>query len=287
MRECCGGRRAQSVPTFLIPSEVMGEYEIPKDRRKSEPVKRTVGLYPLHAACTYGSPPEYYSPLPPYIRRNSKPKVYSSYAVNRQCGIHGSNLIQKQTKQRSFARDYSPEVPRDEDRVRTWTEKLRRPSVSSVSSAFSVRQRTTSLSPERLRRSTPSPSFSSRPSSRRSMSSERSSSGDSSLEREGITYISRQVVEQRPDLYRILCEDLKEALKEEEGEEDDEDGDEDEEIIEAYRAEERKRDEESHLDSMGILGLSNKLFNETRTNQETFLAANQFRDMVNTSRAAL
>ena len=63
----------------------------------------------------------------------------------------------------------------------------------------------------------------------------------------------RKLVSPRGGVYRVLCTDLREALREEEEEEE-----EDEE-------EERKRVlAEEELDSMGILGLSNKLFRETR-----------------------
>ena len=68
----------------------------------------------------------------------------------------------------------------------------------------------------------------------------------------------------RPDIFRLLCNDLKEALKEEEEEEE---------------------EEEEQVDSMGIIGLSNKLFRETRKNQENFLAVNSFMERDNSSQA--
>merc|ERR1719266_3080811 len=88
--------------------------------------------------------------------------------------------------------------------------------------AKNPRPRTNSLSPERLRRATPSPSFPSRPSSRRSLSSESYSSSDTSPEGAQLSYYNRQVVSPRPDIFRLLCNDLKEALKEEEEEEEEE-----------------------------------------------------------------
>jgi len=184
--------------------------------------------------------------------------------------VHGPALADNlpRHRRRSLAQDYTPQphAVRDEERPLSWVEGLRRPSVSSLSSlsTLSARPRTSSLSPERLRRATPSPSFPSRPSSRRSVGSESQGSSHSSLE--PIAYFSRQVVSPRPDIYRLLCSDLREALREEEEGE-----------VEAEEEEERRREEEQ-VDSMGILGLSNKLYRETRRKQETFLAENSFLD---------
>ena len=72
------------------------------------------------------------------------------------------------------------------------------------------------------------------------------------------------MVSPRPDIFRLLCNDLKEALKEEEEEEE---------------------EEEEQVDSMGIIGLSNKLFRETRKNQENFLAVNSFMERDDSSQA--
>ena len=72
------------------------------------------------------------------------------------------------------------------------------------------------------------------------------------------------MVSPRPDIFRLLCNDLKEALKEEEEEEE---------------------EEQEQVDSMGIIGLSNKLFRETRKNQENFLAVNSFMERDSSSQA--
>merc|ERR1711962_64326 len=288
MRECCGGKRAASVPAILIPSERMGEYETLKERRLSAPLKRPPGLFPLPVAGTYGPTPDNsrqgsrqsgaidYSSSNSYVRRSPKPKMYSSYSVSSDCSLHTSSLSDMQPKHRraSLARDYtpSPEPLREEAKEVSWEEGLRRPSwdasqrrpsISPQTSSTSLRPRTNSLSPERLRRATPSPSFPSRPSSRRSLSSESYSSSDTSPEGALLSYYNRQVVSPRPDIFRLLCNDLKEALKEEEEEEE----------------------EEEQVDSMGIIGLSNKLFRETRKNQENFLAVNSFMERDNTSQA--
>jgi len=289
MRECCGGKRAASVPAILIPSERMGEYETLKERRLSAPLKRPPGLFPLPAAGTYGPTPDNsrqgsrqsgaidYSSSNSYVRRSPKPKMYSSYSVSSDCSLHTSSLSDMQPKHRraSLARDYtpSPEPLREEAKEVSWEEGLRRPSwdasqrrpsISSQTSSTSLRPRTNSLSPERLRRATPSPSFPSRPSSRRSLSSESYSSSDTSPEGAQLSYYNRQVVSPRPDIFRLLCNDLKEALKEEEEEEE---------------------EEQEQVDSMGIIGLSNKLFRETRKNQENFLAVNSFMERDSSSQA--
>ena len=76
------------------------------------------------------------------------------------------------------------------------------------------------------------------------------------------------MVSPRPDIFRLLCNDLKEALKEEEEED-----------------EEEEEEEQEQVDSMGIIGLSNKLFRETRKKQENFLAVNSFMERDNSSQA--
>ena len=62
---------------------------------------------------------------------------------------------------------------------------------------------------------------------------------------------SRQLVSPRGDMYRLLTRDLREALREEDGEEQEEE-------------QEEREQEEKEIDSMGILGLSNKLYKDTR-----------------------
>merc|ERR1719474_1713799 len=236
----------------------MGEYETLKERRFSAPLKRPPGLFPLPVAGTYGPTPDNsrqgsrqsgvidYASSNSYVRRSPKPKI--------DCSLHTSSLSDMQPRHRraSLARDYtpSPEPLREEAKEVSWEEGLRRPSwdasqrrpsISSQTSSTSLRPRTNSLSPERLRRATPSPSFPSRPSSRRSLSSESYSSSDTSQEGVQLSYYNRQVVSPRPDIFRLLCNDLKEALKEEEEEEE---------------------EEQEQVDSMGIIGLSNNLFDK-------------------------
>jgi len=142
MRECCGGKRAASVPAILIPSERMGEYETLKERRLSAPLKRPPGLFPLPAAGTYGPTPDNsrqgsrqsgaidYSSSNSYVRRSPKPKMYSSYSVSSDCSLHTSSLSDMQPKHRraSLARDYtpSPEPLREEEKEVSWEEGLRR-----------------------------------------------------------------------------------------------------------------------------------------------------------------
>lgn len=95
-----GARRTQSLPSkYMIPSENVGEYE--SGRRKSAPAKPPGGgLYPLDEEGTYGRPPAAPAPPPPATpRRERKPKVYSSYAVDSACNVHAKKLA-KVEKQR-------------------------------------------------------------------------------------------------------------------------------------------------------------------------------------------
>jgi len=93
-------RRTKSMPApkYMIPSEDMGEYENAGGRRKSAPAKPPGGgLFPLNEEGTYGRPPA--APAPPTPKRERKPKVYASYAVEASCDIHSKKLA-KVEKQR-------------------------------------------------------------------------------------------------------------------------------------------------------------------------------------------
>lgn len=71
---------------MYIPSEEMGDYEELRTRAKK---KSSGALYPLDEEGTYGAPPAPLpAPLPPYAKRDRKPKVYASYAVSRS--VQGS-----------------------------------------------------------------------------------------------------------------------------------------------------------------------------------------------------
>ena len=56
-------------------------------------------------------------------------------------------------------------------------------------------------------------------------------------------------------------------------------------IKKEQQEEEEEEEEQEQVDSMGIIGLSNKLFRETRKNQENFLAVNSFMERDSSSQA--
>ena len=87
-----GARRTQSLPSkYMIPSESMGEYEGPS-RRRSAP-ERPKHLFPLNEEGTYGRPPAGPKPPSPIFKRERKPKVYSSYAVDSNCCMHSKKIM--------------------------------------------------------------------------------------------------------------------------------------------------------------------------------------------------
>ena len=79
----------------------MGEYDSGASRRKSAPAKPPGGgLFPLDEEGAYGRPPAAPAPPPPATpKRERKPKVYSSYAVDSKCDLHAKKLA-KVEKQR-------------------------------------------------------------------------------------------------------------------------------------------------------------------------------------------
>merc|ERR1712079_876900 len=86
-----GARRTQSLPSkYMIPSESMGEYEGP-NRRRSAPAK-PAHLFPLNEEGTYGRPPAGPKPPSPIFKRERKPKIYSSYAVDNKCSLHAKKI---------------------------------------------------------------------------------------------------------------------------------------------------------------------------------------------------
>lgn len=94
-------RRTKSMPApkYMIPSETMGDYENAGGRRKSAPAKPQ-HLFPLNEEGTYGRPPAAPAPpAPPTPKRERKPKIYASYAVDSECDVHAKKLA-KVEKQR-------------------------------------------------------------------------------------------------------------------------------------------------------------------------------------------
>lgn len=141
-------RRTHSLPTkYMIPSEDMGEYESPT-RRRSAPAGPEIhkppvggGLFPLNEQGEYGQPPKGpLPPPPPYRRRELKPKIYSSYSVDPKCDLHSKKLVKS-------ARDYSAENTR---KISSASSVGSRGSTrSSMSPAPERRLRTVSASPSR------------------------------------------------------------------------------------------------------------------------------------------
>jgi hypothetical protein len=90
---------------MYIPSEEMGDYEDYRSRQK----KKSGGvLYPLDEEGTYGAPPAALpKPLPGYLKRDRKPKVYASYAVSSDCSMHAAKLESNES-QSTLGRKQTP-----------------------------------------------------------------------------------------------------------------------------------------------------------------------------------
>jgi len=83
-------RRTKSMPApkQFIPSESMGDYE-DMNRRKSAPSKPQ-HLFPLNEEGTYGRPPA--APAPPPPKKERKPKIYAGYAIDSSCDLHAKKM---------------------------------------------------------------------------------------------------------------------------------------------------------------------------------------------------
>jgi len=83
-------RRTKSMPApkQFIPSESMGDYE-DMNRRKSAPSKPQ-HLFPLNEEGTYGRPPA--APAPPTPKKERKPKIYAGYAIDSSCDLHAKKM---------------------------------------------------------------------------------------------------------------------------------------------------------------------------------------------------
>lgn len=133
-------RRSHSMPSrFMMPSEDMGEYDDVQSRRRSAPSRPKGGLYPLREEGSYGqlprAPPPAPKPLPGYQKKERKPKVYSSYALDNGCSVHSKKLAKSERDHGSDAIDHQ--------RAR------RVSSSSSYRSSKSPGRRTVSASPAR------------------------------------------------------------------------------------------------------------------------------------------
>jgi len=288
MRECCGGpkrepTRSTSLPSMrMIPSQDMGEYEDP-NRRRSAPGPRRPrggGLFPLNEEGEYGPPPSAApKPLPGYQKRERKPKVYASYAVSSECDLHASKL-------EKMEKDKGNTLPR--------SRKSSRP--SSRASATPSRSRATSSSPDRYRQSS-SPDI-----RKRSVSKEKDSvksinrknsnnysnisnynsinniSNNNNNNYSAVKSIANSVKSQngfssskyRSSSFSKVSRDLRESSFEENEE------------YEYQNKQNSKggggkisldalREPEFDYDSMGILGLTSRMWNNTQTKKESFM----------------
>jgi len=248
MRDCCGGPkyvRSLSAPKIMIPSEVMGEYEDPEERtrRRSAPLPLRPpggGLFPLLEEGTYGPPPSLQTS---YKRRERKPKVYASYAVSSDCNVHAEKLENNEKSQlsgstKSNRRKSAPATPRTRSSPARSSSSMS--TVSSQAWRSKSARRSSSLSPER-------------PQSRLSFTSD-TSGYESTLTYESTQYITapaeKRKLGSRVNSKKML--QFPEAVSEEE----------------EYSG---MGVESGIWDSMGVLGLSSKLFSETKTKQENFL----------------
>jgi len=236
-------------------------------RRKSAPLPSRPpggGLYPLSEEGTYGLPPVYKQPEV-YKKRERRPKVYASYAVSSDCCVHGEKLENNENKTRHLS-----------------SGSLRRSSTPLSSAVFSTSRRSLSLASNSSfapsyyystrsdrRSSSTSPE---RPMSRLSFTSD--TSGYDSV----LTYESTQFLESNsstPVLTRKNSSrrakrhlNFPEALYEDVNEDM---------YSDSYENYSGKGSADNAWDSMGILGLTSKLFSETKTNQENFLTQDFFR----------
>ncbi len=156
-------RRAHSLPStynnaFVLPSDEMGEYDEVGgvSRRRSAPAKGSGMLYPLREEGTYGAPPTAPAPPKEYVRRERKPKVYSSYAVNKECHIHGGDKLAK--AERDHGVDH--EMLQRRRRLSSSSSASRKPSWASRASPAppsNRSRRTVSASPSRRTSASPEP----------------------------------------------------------------------------------------------------------------------------------
>jgi len=90
---------------YLVPSQIIGEYEKPEIRKKKPNLPKNPGLFPLTEEGTYGPPPEYIRPLPGYTRRVRRPKVYAAYSVCRFPDIFPEKKSQNETGESKKTRE--------------------------------------------------------------------------------------------------------------------------------------------------------------------------------------
>lgn len=258
-------RRTKSMPApkFMIPSEHMGDYEDGNTRRKSAPAKPPGGgLFPLGEEGTYGRPPA--APAPPAPKKERKPKVYAAYAVDSSCEMHAKKLA-KVEEQR--------ERELEEQRSRRRRNSFRRnvsasPSRASSRAGSEPRSTRSSKSPDpqqqngHVRRKSSIGSadgMSSRKSSAgRSYSSQTYQSSSSSQKRSSIREEKEEYSYQETRKMSGYSKYANDGLSN---------------GVNGMSLDGLRKPKIDSWDSMGILGLTSKMWNDTSKQQETFMSS--------------
>jgi len=258
-------RRTKSMPApkFFMPAETMGDYENANGRRKSAPAKpKDGGLFPLDEEGTYGRPPA--PPAPPTPKKERKPKVYASYAVDQDCGVHAKKLA-KVEKQR--------ERELEEQRSRRRRNSFRRNVSQSPSRAGS---RAGSESRTERSSKSPDPHVKNIPIRRKSsvgsadgMASRKSSGGYSSSQRYSQSSssshkISGGIREESSSSYSSQRKTSGYSKYANDGLSNG---------VNGMSLDGLRKPNIDSWDSMGILGLTSKMWNATSKKQETFMSS--------------
>jgi len=265
-----GARRTQSLPSkYMLPSETMGEYDSGAQRRKSAPSKPpSGGLFPLDEEGTYGRPPAGPAPkAPPTPKRERKPKIYSSYAVDSACNLHAKKLAkvekqrereleeQRSRRRRSMAmanrRNVSASPSRASSEVGSRSSKSPDPSMPprNVENGYARRK-----SGEMSRKSSSNMGY-----SQNSASSTRySTSSNSSYKFSGIREESEEYMYEENRKFSGYSKYANDGLSNGMG---------------GMSLDGLRKANIDSWDSMGILGLSSKMWNDTRKKQENFMSS--------------
>merc|ERR1719464_13693 len=261
----------------MIPSASMGEYE--SGRRKSAPAKPPQppggGLFPLGEEGTYGRPPAAPAAPPPATpKRERKTKVYSSYSVDSKCGLHAKKLAkveaqrereleeQRSRRRRSMAasngrgaRNVSASPSRASSEART-SRSSKSPDPTQPPNGYNMRRKSSGASDVSARKS--STGYSS--SSSNFQSSQRYSSSSSSYkisnireENEDYTF---QENRRKHSGYSKYADDggLSNGMN-------------------GMSLDGLRKPNIDSWDSMGILGLSSKMWNDTSSKKQGYMSS--------------
>jgi len=270
-----GARRTQSLPSkYMIPSESIGEYESGGgQRRRSAPAKpANGGLYPLDEEGTYGRPPAGPAPPPPATpKRERKPKIYSSYSVDSKCDLHAKKLAkvekqrereleeQRSRRRRSMAssnrRNVSASPSRASSEARSRCSKSPDPA-----NGYHMRRKSSTSSTNGDRESGRKMTPSTGPSSSTFQNSRYSSSSTSSYKFSGIreetneSGYTYQENRKHSGYSKYANDGLSNGMN-------------------TMSLDGLRKPKIDSWDSMGILGLSSKMWNDTSKRQETFMSS--------------